>query len=142
MTTRTFMRVLIVDDDEILLDLVQHMLEREGHRVEIAADGTAGLDCVRRAAHRREPFDVIVTDWEMPGMNGPELCRAARRTSEDRPPYIIMLTCRKSSHDQADGFEAGTDDYLVKPLEPEELLASIRTAQRARAVKPRPSPRR
>ena len=128
------MRILLVDDDEILIDMVRHMLEHEGHRVESAGDGNAGLSLVRRAAARREPFDVIVTDWEMPGLKGPELCRAARIASADRPPYVIMLTCRKTPRDQADGFEAGTDDYLVKPLEPEELLASIRTAQRARAT--------
>jgi DNA-binding response OmpR family regulator len=126
------MRILIVDDDEILVELVRHMLEREGHRVASAGDGNGGLRLVRRAASRGEPFDVIITDWEMPGLKGPELCRAARIASSNRPPYVIMLTCRKSPYDQADGFEAGTDDYLVKPVEPEELLASIRTAQRAR----------
>ncbi len=118
------MRLLIADDDEILRCLLNHQLVRAGHSVEEAIDGADALARIN-TAH----YDAVICDWEMPTLDGPDLCRAIRAGRHGRDLYIIMLTSRDSMIAQADGYDAGADAFLTKPCETTDLLAALRTAQ-------------
>ena len=122
------MQVLIVDDDEITLELLDHALTQLGHDVQRAADGQA----MELAASGK--FPMIITDWEMPGVDGLELCRRIRDSDEGGYIYIIMLTSRTSSQDRVEGLNAGADDFISKPVDPAELQARVRTGQRILAL--------
>lgn len=115
-------RVLIVEDERKLVDLIRGYLEREGFEVHEALDGEAGLE----AARRMEP-DVVVLDWMLPKLDGIEVLRELRRFSE---AYIIMLTARSEEVDKIVGLSAGADDYLTKPFSPGELVARVRAMLR------------
>jgi two-component system alkaline phosphatase synthesis response regulator PhoP len=115
-------RVLIVDDDENIVQLVRMYLERDGYEVTYATDGRAVLDLARRTRP-----DVIVLDLMLPGLDGLEVCRQLRR--ESTVP-IIMLTARTTEADKLIGLDTGADDYLTKPFSPRELLARIRAVLR------------
>src|SRR4051794_40181018 len=104
-------------------------LEDEGWQVEEAETGEAALE-----AFNRHPADVVLIDIMLPGVDGFEVCRSVRRTS-DVP--IVMVTARADTHDVVAGLEAGADDYLTKPFAPKELSARIRAL--LRRVGPRPS---
>ncbi|GAB4249640.1 response regulator [Deferrisoma sp.] len=119
-------KILVVDDDAELCELLQEYLGREGFGVETAPDGPAGLDRARAGA-----FDLVVLDVMLPGLDGFEVLRELRKTS-DVP--VIMLTARGDDVDRIVGLELGADDYLPKPFNPRELLARIRAVgRRARA---------
>lgn len=115
-------RTLIVEDDERIRLSLQLVLEDEGHTVELADSAEAALEAVVR-----RPADVVLVDLMLPGMDGFELCRRLRATS-DVP--ILILTARSDSHDVVAGLEAGADDYVVKPAVPKELSARIRALLR------------
>ncbi len=121
---RIIMRLLLVDDDEILRYLVNDYLTRSGHEVDQATDGTSALSLVES-----QKYDALICDWEMPGMDGPALCRAIRAGTNGRDLYIIMLTGKDSPASEVDGFDSGVDAYLIKPCEPTDLFAALRTAQ-------------
>jgi len=123
------MRILLVEDERRLAQLVRRVLEEEGHRVEVAYDGPEGL----RLGLEQE-FDVIVLDILLPGMDGVEVCQALRRAKVDTP--ILMLTALDSVEDKVRGLDAGADDYLPKPFAFQELLARLRALSRRR-VQPR-----
>ncbi|MGI8983818.1 MAG: response regulator [Acidimicrobiales bacterium] len=114
--------MLIVEDDERIRLSLQLVLEDEGHTVELAESAEAGLD-----AFARRPPDVVLVDLMLPGMDGFELCRRLRASS-DVP--ILILTARSDSHDVVAGLEAGADDYVVKPAVPKELSARVRALLR------------
>ncbi len=118
------MRLLLVDDDEILRCLVGNCLLEQGHEVDEATDGQHALKLID--ANR---YDAVICDWEMPHLDGPSLCQLVRSRPSGREPYFIMLTGRDSAAAQADGYEAGVDAFLSKPCEPTDLLAALRTAQ-------------
>ena len=118
------MRLMVVEDDAKLLDIVRLRLSKAGYDVRGAANGRAAL-----AQLMQSPADVVITDWKMPEMTGVELCRAIRAHPSLRHTYIIMLTGQASAEEQVEGFHAGADDYLTKPFQMDTLLASIRTAQ-------------
>jgi DNA-binding response OmpR family regulator len=118
------MRLLLVDDDEILRCLIVNYLTREGHAVDQATDGLAAL-----ASINSNCYDAVICDWEMPGMDGPALCRAVRAGPQGHGLYFIMLTGRDSAVAQAEGYDSGIDAYLNKPCDLTELSASLRTAQ-------------
>ena len=126
------MRALIVDDDEFSLELLQDVLNQLGHEVERAADGAEAL-----AKLRRGDIHLVITDWEMPAMNGLELCRAVREGDFDGYVFIIMLTSREGGQQKIEGLHAGADAFLTKPLNPEELLVSLKTAERILALETR-----
>ncbi|HET6500088.1 MAG TPA: response regulator [Amycolatopsis sp.] len=113
-------RVLIVDDDADIRDLVAVKLSASGYDVVTAEDGVAGL-----AAARREHPDVLVSDVMMPGMSGIDVCRELRREPETANLPIILLTARAQDGDVESGFASGADDYLIKPFNPQELLHRI-----------------
>jgi putative two-component system response regulator len=119
------MRALIVDDDELSLEMLQDILREMGYEVERAANGRQALERLRR-----DPIHLVITDWEMPEMNGLELCRAIRAEDFDGYVFTIMLTSREGGQTRIDGIHAGADAFLSKPLNSEELLVVLKTAER------------
>jgi len=117
------MRVLVVEDDERLADVLARGLSEAGHAVAVERDGLLGLAAVGLGA-----FDVVVLDWMLPGLDGPAVCRALRAQG-DRTP-VLMLTARQTVGDRVDGLDAGADDYLTKPFALDELLARLRVMGR------------
>ena len=115
-------RILVVDDEAPILDLVRGYLEREGFTVDTAADGPAGLAAVRVG----NP-DVVILDVMLPGLDGIEVCRQLRTFSD---AYVLMLTARSEEIDRIMGLTVGADDYLVKPFSPRELVARVKALLR------------
>ncbi len=115
-------RVLVVDDETAILELVSYHLSREGYHVETEENG-------QTAVHRvsKEPFDLVILDVMLPGQSGLDACRAIRQ-STDIP--IIMLTARKDEVDRVLGLELGADDYVTKPFSPRELIARVKAILR------------
>jgi cyclic di-GMP phosphodiesterase len=126
------MRVLIVDDDEIALDLLDNTLSRAGHTVFAARDGVEALDLVRTGE-----FPLVVSDWEMPGMDGLELCRRIRSRHYGGYTYVILLTSHRSKKYVVQGLEAGADDFITKPFHPDEMLNRIRVGERLLSLESR-----
>jgi DNA-binding response OmpR family regulator len=114
--------ILVVDDEPKVSRLARDYLEKNGFRVQVAADGPTAL-----AMARREHPDLIVLDLMLPGLDGREVCRILRRES-DVP--IIMLTALAEESDQVAGLEIGADDYIVKPFSPRALVARVRAMLR------------
>jgi len=117
-------RILLVEDDSRLAAMVAEYLGEAGLRVTIAPNGEQGL-----ARLAREPFDAVVLDLMLPDIDGLEVCRRLRATSD---VSVLMLTARGDSADRIVGLELGADDYLPKPFEPRELLARLRAVLRRR----------
>ncbi|MCL8206655.1 MAG: response regulator transcription factor [Actinomycetia bacterium] len=115
-------KVLVVDDEPAIQELVRFALEREGFEVSVAQDGWAAL----AEAERLKP-DLVVLDLMLPGLNGFEVCRALRATS-DVP--VLMLTARKEESDRVQGLDLGADDYVTKPFSPRELAARVKAILR------------
>ena len=111
-------RILLVEDEPGLVLTLSDLLAGEGYTVESATDGPTGLD---RAS--RDPFDLVLLDVMLPGMNGFEVCRELRQQGKDLA--ILMLTAKTQLTDRVVGLKLGADDYLSKPFEPPELLARI-----------------
>jgi two-component system alkaline phosphatase synthesis response regulator PhoP len=114
-------RVLVVEDDPDIVELITHYLEREGFRVEALGEGTGAQ---RRL--RAESFDLLILDLQLPGMDGLSLCAALRRDPRTENLPVIMLTARGDESDRIVGLEVGADDYVVKPFSPKELVARVR----------------
>lgn len=117
-------RILVVEDDEEIADVLRRSLRNEGYEARTAADGLQGLS----AAAEFNP-DLLILDLGLPGMDGIEVCRRFREQG-DVP--ILMLTARSEVEDRVEGLDSGADDYLVKPFERQELLARIRALLRRR----------
>jgi len=115
-------RILAVEDDERIRSAVKLALEDEGWTVDEAESGEEAIDIFQRSSP-----DVVLIDIMLPGIDGFELCRTLRRTS-DVP--VVMVTARNDTHDVVAGLEAGADDYLTKPFAPKELSARIRALLR------------
>jgi two-component system alkaline phosphatase synthesis response regulator PhoP len=127
--------ILVVEDEEHLAFGIKFNLEAEGHAVSVAADGQAALERLTAAA---PPVDLVVLDIMLPGMSGYAVCEAIREAGNDLP--VVMLTARTLVEDRIRGFDAGTDVYLQKPFDLEELLSVVRSllARRGRADQPSP----
>ena len=121
------MRALVVEDEARLSELLRRGLEREGYQIDVALDGLAGL----KLAMER-PYDAIVLDAMLPGIDGFEMCRRLRE--EERWAPILMLTARDSVTDRIRGLDAGADDYLIKPFAFGELTARLRALVRRGAA--------
>jgi two-component system cell cycle response regulator len=119
------LRILLVDDIPIQRKVLGRLLTKAGHRVETAGNGEEAL-----ARLLAQPFDVLLTDWEMPGMDGQELCRRVREKHQQNYLYILMLTMRGSVADFVSGMQCGADAYVRKTADDQELLAHLYTAQR------------
>lgn len=115
-------RILIADDDPDMVQLTKFKLEQSGHEVVTAADGRAALDRCREA----QP-DVAILDIMMPHMDGLTVCQELQRenSSNGELPRILLLTARGREADVQAGFEAGADDYVIKPFSPRELVSRI-----------------
>src|ERR671915_31694 len=123
-------RVLVVDDDATVRDVVGRYLDEAGYQVDLAADGPTGL----RAARERTP-DAVVLDLMLPGMTGLDVCRALR-ADDDRLP-IVMLTALGEEDDRVLGLELGADDYVTKPFSARELVLRIGSVlRRSRPAEP------
>ena len=121
-------KILVVDDDRTVTDVVERYLRREGYEVAVAPDGEEALRLVRDW----EP-DLIILDLMLPGLHGLEVCRRLRPTAQ---VPIIMLTARREETDRVVGLEMGADDYVVKPFSPRELVARVRAVLRRAAADP------
>jgi putative two-component system response regulator len=123
------MRILIADDDEIALELLRHALTQAGHEVESASNGVEALDMLRSGR-----FRLVISDWEMPEMNGLELCRRIRQRHTGGYTYVILLTSHGQTQDVVAGLSAGADDFIVKPFHPAELCVRVRAGERILAL--------
>src|SRR5690625_3358591 len=114
--------ILVVEDDPDTAQVVVAYLNREGYQVKIVHDGAEGLQSARES-----PPALIVLDWMLPNLVGPEFISALRR--EQRTP-VIMLTARNEESDRIVGLELGADDYVINPFSPRELVARVRAVLR------------
>ena len=120
-------KILVVDDEQNIVDILRFNLEREGYEVIAASDGPEGLSLARSC----EP-DLVLLDVMMPGMDGFQVCSEIRK--EDKLTPIIMLTAREEEADRVMGLELGADDYVSKPFSVRELMARVRTNIRRKSA--------
>ena len=118
-------RILAVDDDAGILDVLRYLLSSEGFEVETASDGEEAL-----AAASRRPLDLVLLDVMLPGLSGTEVCRRLREADNTVP--IIMLTARDAEVDRVLNLELGADDYIPKPFSKAELVSRVRALLRRR----------
>ncbi|MBN2809908.1 MAG: diguanylate cyclase [Deltaproteobacteria bacterium] len=121
--------ILVVEDSPTQALQLQFLLEAEGYAVTLARDGREGLSLLEKQA-----FSIVITDWVMPEMDGIELCRAIRAQMDNDYIYLFLVTAKSSKEEIVRGLEGGADDYLVKPVEPAELVARLATARRVLAL--------
>ncbi|MEX2287504.1 MAG: response regulator [Planctomycetaceae bacterium] len=126
------MRVLIVDDDEIALELLSETLIGSGYEVEVARNGREALEILRTGLYR-----MVISDWEMPEMDGIELCRRIRERHLSSYVYIILVTARDRTEHIVEGLNAGADDFISKPFQPAELCVRLRTGLRLLSLESR-----
>jgi DNA-binding response OmpR family regulator len=129
-TTSTGLRALVVEDDQDIGQLLTHYLQKAGFEPTLV---TSGRDVLARARH--EAFDVILLDVMLPGLDGLQVCRALRADPGTAQVPIIMLTAKGEEPDRIVGLELGADDYITKPLSPNEVIARVRALLR-RAHRP------
>ena len=113
-------KILLVEDDRSLAELLSWNLEREEYEVEHTADGEEAL-----LLARENPPDLVLLDWMIEGLSGIEVCRRLRRIPDTANVPIIMLTARGEEEDRVRGLETGADDYVTKPFSPRELVARV-----------------
>lgn len=113
-------RILVVDDDELVRELVSHQLAAAGHEVASEVDGEAGLTAALEGG-----FDLILLDTMMPRLSGVDVCRRLREDGRTRRVPIVMLTAKAQESDVQRGFAAGADDYVPKPFSPRELVSRV-----------------
>ena len=127
-------KILIVEDDPAVRDVVDHALSREGMATVAVEDGEAALERLRREA---EPFDLVVLDIMLPGMDGISVCReirAGEAGSASSEVPVVMLTARDDEINVVVGLEVGADDYITKPFRPSELVGRVRAHLRRRRI--------
>lgn len=120
------LNVMIVDDDDLLLEAVALMVEALGCDVTMVSDGLAALKI-----NQQSSFDVVITDWQMPGLNGIELARELRAAQGNRHLHIILMTTRAGERTARDGLNVEVDDFLFKPVDPAQLGLGIASARRS-----------
>jgi DNA-binding response OmpR family regulator len=118
-------KILVVDDEAVLVETIAYNLEQAGYRVVTASDGNSALE-----AARSEDPDLILLDIMLPGIDGLEVCRQLRRESSTATTPIVMLTAKGDEIDKVVGLEVGADDYVTKPFGRRELLARVRALLR------------
>ena len=126
------MRVLIVDDEEVSLDMLRFALEEAGHEVDAVHNGREALSVLDNDEHH-----LVISGWEMPEASGLELCRAIRGRELGSYVYFVLLTARDGSASLVEGLAAGADDFITKPFDPDELTARVRVAERILSLETR-----
>jgi two-component system phosphate regulon response regulator PhoB len=124
-------RILIIEDDEDIQELIVYNLTKDGFRTLSATTGEDGL-----TKARMEPVDLIVLDLMLPGMDGLDVCRALKKDGKTAAVPVIILTAKGEEPDVVAGLELGADDYVVKPFSPKILVARIKTVLRRKAAEP------
>ena len=120
------MNVLIAEDDPVSRRLLEALLTKWGDEIVVATDGTKAWRLLQRDNAPR----LVILDWSMPGMDGLQLCREIRKRTGTRYVYILLLTTKDQEQDIVEGFEAGADEYLIKPFDARELKARLRAVRR------------
>ena len=118
-------KVLAVDDDESIIEILRYNLEKAGYEVRTAADGQEALDVARRFRP-----NLVLLDIMMPKLDGVETCRQMRQLSELNGTFIIFLTARSEEYSEVAAFDVGADDYITKPIKPRALLSRIQAILR------------
>jgi len=113
-------RILVVEDDRDISDLLAHYLQRAGHSVDLLSSGAPVMGRLRE-----QPADLVILDLMLPGMNGLQVCEAMRAEPATSGVPVIMLTARGEESDRVAGLEIGADDYVTKPFSPKELIARV-----------------
>ncbi len=125
-------RILVVEDEPTIVELLRIGLAYEGYQVAVARDGRTGLEMADKGG-----FDLLILDLMLPDLDGFKVCRRLRMRGNDIP--IIMLTARKEVSDRVAGLDMGADDYITKPFSFEELVARVRAVLRRRGNKGEPT---
>ncbi len=126
------MRVLVVEDDCVSAEILANALKAFGFEVTIAGNGREAFKLIRTGQYR-----LVVSDWDMPEMNGIELCRKIRQRQGSAYIYVILVTSFNQVENVVEGLDAGADDFLTKPFQPEELRVRLRTGQRILSLESR-----
>lgn len=124
-------KILVVEDEPDIVELVSYNLKKEGFEVSSASDGEEALTKIKKGN-----FDFLILDLMLPGLQGLELCRILRNDPKTRNLPIIMLTAKDEEVDRILGLEIGADDYITKPFSPRELVARVKAVLRRTAEKP------
>jgi CheY-like chemotaxis protein len=117
-------KILLADDDLISRRMLEGILAEWGHEVAAVGDGTEALRLLEES-----PPELAILDWMMPGLDGVEVCRRVRRRQTPTPVYLILLTSRNAKADVVAGLEAGANDYVTKPFDPDELRARVQVGR-------------
>ena len=120
------MRILIAEDDVVGSKILQAQLKRWDHEVDVVGRGDEALEILEKP----HDYDLAILDWELPALDGPDICRSIRQEEQDHYLYIILLTSRSDRSDVVEAFDAGVDDFLTKPYDPDELQARLSVGQR------------
>jgi two-component system, OmpR family, alkaline phosphatase synthesis response regulator PhoP len=120
MGNKPLQKVLVVDDEEPILELLKYNLEKQGYDVKVASDGFTGVDLAKRF----HP-DLVLLDIMMPKMDGVETCRQLRAIPELQNTFIVFLTARSEEYSEVAAFDVGADDYITKPIKPRALMSRI-----------------
>ena len=121
-------KILIVEDEADIQELIAYNLERAGHRALRATSAEQAVELVREALP-----DLVIIDWMLPGMSGIELARLLKANKRTESVPLIMVTARSAEQDKLTGLEIGADDYMTKPFSPRELIARVKAVLRRRA---------
>jgi putative two-component system response regulator len=124
--------ILVAEDELVAAELLSGVLEELGHQVTVVGDGQEALEHLLTGT-----CNVVISDWNMPRMDGPQLCRAIRSANLGRYIYIILLTIHDGTRHIVDGLSAGADEFMSKPFVPEELSVRLRTAKRILSLESR-----
>src|ERR1700712_5821720 len=134
MGNKPLQKVLVVDDEEPILELLKYNLEKQGYEVKIASDGFTGVEIARRF----HP-DLVLLDIMMPKMDGVETCRQLRAMPELQNTFIVFLTARSEEYSEVAAFDVGADDYITKPIKPRALMSRISALFRRDSKKTSPA---
>jgi DNA-binding response OmpR family regulator len=124
------MHILIAEDDRVTGEILARTLQRLGHETELVGDGTQAWEVLRRATAPT----LAILDWMMPGIDGPDVCRSVRAERPEANMYLLLVTAREGRGDVVAGLDAGADDYIIKPFDPEELRARVAVGVRVLAL--------
>ncbi len=120
------MRVLLAEDEGVTQRLLEAQLKRAGYEPVTVSDGQAAWEMLQSA----DAPQLVLLDWNMPGLDGPEICRRLRALGKNTYTYMVLVTARNAKRDVVEGLSAGADDFVSKPVDADELQARLRTGER------------